>query len=131
MKKISIKPKTIIALIIIVLVVGALFITYPSKDKLLKSAVELDLQAYEYMQNENMAKTVSDYEGKSVILNGVIKDIQSDCIIIRQGDFSIAVYPWNREEIETLSKNDNIKIVGELDSVKFGGGDIRKAFIID
>lgn len=129
--KINIKPKTIIALLIIILVVGALVFTYPSKGKLLKSAVELDLQSYEYMQNQNMAKTVSEYEGKSVIVNGVIKDIQSDCIIIKQGDFSIAVYPWNREDIEKLSKNDNIKIVGELDDVDFGGGDIRKAFIID
>lgn len=131
MKKISIKPKMIITLLIIILVIGVLFCTYPSKEKLLKSAVELDLQSYEYMQSENMAKTVSEYEGKSVILNGIIKDIQSDCVIIRQGDFSIAVYPWNREEIENLSDNEQIKIVGELDSVKYGGGDIRKAFIID
>lgn len=85
----------------------------PSKDELMASVEEFDLQQFREDCNGNLPKAQKTYIGKVFQISGFVKEIQEDCCIL---DSNIVV-PLSSDELMNLSAKDCISVVGRVSDV--------------
>lgn len=83
-----------------------------SKDEMMQCAVEID--DYKSAMQENKARAEATYIGNVYYITGKVSNIESDHIDV--GDFTVYL---PREDIMQVSKGQQIKVVGKIDSLSY------------